>query len=245
MRGTATGLLGAGAALFVLALGGCATAAPRVVDLPGAVAAEHPLAAPPDPVASVRPARGGNDTPFGQDEEVIKDRGKRLKGGIVEHTAYLYSPDYRYALVASRPGQGPTMLGWEARDWFIHCASGAAACELRLAGPNRRDAPQEDALRIRFDPAGPAYTVCVGPDGASDGALRVGGSGTWRYTGRKAGCFDADDSRRIVDELAAGDSFNYRYQRADGGDEARGWYPVFGLRPALRLAGWMAARIGA
>jgi hypothetical protein len=229
-----------GTALAVLLMGAGCAAAPRVVQVPDALAAEE---APPalEPVA-LTPAQRTIDAvpPFGRGEETIHDAGRALKGGIVDGAAYVYAPDRRDALVASRPGQGPEVLGYEARDWFIRCApeEGGTACNLRMAGAERTDRPLEDALRIHFDPAPLAYEVCVGPPGTDGGALRVGRSGPW-HEAAADGCFDAGTSRALVADLQAGDSFEYHYTGPDGAD-VRGWYPVFGLRQALALAGWLA-----
>jgi len=222
--------------LAILAAG-CA-AAPRVIQVPGALAAGDAF-----PAAEGLDLPGGHAPPFGRGEEGVREAGRVLKGGVVDGAAYVYAPDRRHALVASRPGQGPEVLGYGARDWFIECAAaGEGGCTLRMAGAARTDRPLEDALRIHLDPVRVAYVVCVGPPGTHGGALRVGGSGPWRLAGAD-GCFDGDTSHRLVTDLEAGDSFQYRYTGPDGAD-VRGWYPVFGLRPALALAGWLAAPPG-
>lgn len=235
MRACRFNLAAALAALLVAA--GCATA-PRVARVPGAPAVQDVPAA--EPLVAPGAGRSAGIHPFGRDEETVRDAGRALKGGVLDGAAYVYAPDRRHALVASSPGQGPAVLGYEARDWFIRCAAedGGTDCNLRMAGAERTDRPLEDALRIRFDPVAVAYAVCVGPPGTDGGALRVNPGGPW-HDARADGCFDAESSRRLVADLEAGDSFQYRYTGPDGAD-VRGWYPVFGLTQALSLATWMA-----
>jgi hypothetical protein len=223
----------------LLPASGCA-AAPRVVDVPPALAAAE-TPPPAEPVLSVADVERETGLPFGTGEETVKAPDLRLKGGVVDEAAYLYSADRRHALVASRPGQGPEVLGYEAHDWFIECGPGDGGneCNVRMAGAERTDRPLEDALRIHFDPVRQDFAVCVGPPGTGPGAALRVGDGPW-HEAAADGCYDADTSRQLVTDLKAGDSYEYHYTGPEGAD-VRGWYPAFGLRQALDLAGWLAA----
>jgi|GEM_PF-2962927 hypothetical protein len=227
--GTGSGRVAGTLLIATLCLGLAACAQSRADGVP---ARDLSLGSPEAPVPA---ARSGPDSPFGRDEEKVRAQGRTLRGGIADGAAYVYTPDHRFALVASRPGVGPEVLGYDSQDWFLACDG--SVCDLRLAAPARPDTPREDALRVRIDPAGPAYTVCLGPPGTSEGALRVD-DGAWRDVGAD-GCLDAEASRRFMEALRAGEGFAYRYVPRPGVD-VRGWYPTFGLRQALALAGWLA-----
>jgi len=75
-------------------------------------------------------------------------------------------------------------------------------------------------------------------DGAHRSVQELVDHGTGRSVDRFAFRL-AEASRRFMEALRAGEGFAYRYVPRPGVD-VRGWYPTFGLRQALALAGWLA-----
>lgn len=158
--------------------------------------------------------------------------------------AYIYTPDHRFALMASGPERDAISLDPRHGAWEITCdAMGQAVrCRLTALGDQRTAGQRETALEVRFTPQGAGTTLCIGPPDATGAALRVGEHGVWREAGVD-GCFPPGASGPLLADLKADVQFGYRYRRTAGG-QVTGWRPAYGLGEALDLMQWMYTRAG-
>ncbi len=159
--------------------------------------------------------------------------------------AYIYTPDYRFALVANGPEQDAASLDPRHGAWEIHCGreAGAVTCRLTALGDERTAGERESSLEVRIDPRGNGTTVCVGPPDATGAAIRVGEHGVWREAGVD-GCFPPGASGPLLMDLRGVPRFGYRYTRTAGG-KVDNWRMSYGLGDALDLMQWLYTRAAA
>lgn len=161
-----------------------------------------------------------------------------------QRPAYVYTPDHRFALVANGPERAAEDLNPQAGSWEVTCfAQGPGErCRLVALGEEKQNGRRVVAVTITFDPQGEGTTLCVGPPGAADTAVRVGEHGEWRAAG-VGGCFPPGRSGPLLAELKAANQLGYRYGSA--GASIAGWRPAYGLGEALDLMQWMYNRVTA
>lgn len=236
-----------GAAVLALALAGCGWIWMDRAPEPGEREEIAPsVGAIPLQPAPAREARRMPGTvvaaPFRPGERVADRGGASVNTGSVGRVTYVYSPDYGSALVSDSPERTFAELAYERGDWHIECGVEGSpyACRLRVASRVRKGGRVEAAMRIRYLPDGPGLIVCAGALDAAGPAIQTGEGAPWRH-GAADGCFSREDSARMLDDLARGETFAYEYTSGAFG-KVTGWRSTFGLAVGLELMQWMHAR---
>ena len=182
--------------------------------------------------------------PFAPGEFTSPDPEISAHLGRTDRITYLYWTDYHNAVVANAPDKPYADLSFEGGDWHIWCVGGQgkrSRCRVGIAYVDGQSRKRLPAMTVFYDPNRSGTTVCVGT-GEGGGTVTLTVDRTRPYSARDGSCFDAAQSKAILDDLNRGSSFVFT-RRAPEEGEHTGWLSPFGIEKALDLMAFMHSRL--